>query len=1287
MAFPQTPLPLQVDISLDGTTWTDISSDVRAEQKIRITRGRADWGQQVDFGRCSLALSNTDGTYSPRNPEGTYYGQIGRNTPVRVSVNTGSVALDLPGGVGDYATTPDHADLDITGDIDIRFDATLLNWAQAEYPETGQTDYPYTELIGKDATGDRSWALYTRLGRLRFEWRASGGGTGTVTSAVLPLTTSGRLAVRVTMDVDDGSSQHVITFYTSDSISGTWTQLGNATTGSGTTDIRAGTAALRIGDIASAESAWHHPAIGQVHAAQVRSGIGGTIVANPDFTAQADGATSFADSAGRTWSLAGNTEITNRKVRFVGEVASWTPRWDTGGLDVITEVEAAGVMRRLSQGVVPVKSPAYRAYTNETATNVVAYWPMEDAGNATELASAFEGHPSMTFTDTVTPAAYEDWVGSDALPTVTTGELQVTVPTYTLNSVNRSSILMFFKVPAAGVVSTQRLLWLSQSGTATYWDIQVNTSGNLNIRAFDNEGVNILDTGFGSDSVNGLEKVLIFSLAQSGGSVAYSLTVYDIADSLDTAVPDDTLSSFTISGTLGSRITGRVTKVRLCRDGAMNGTAIGHLVLGNDISSFTATAGALVGWNAETAAARIARLGREEDLHAYPTRVGDEQCGVQARSTALDLMRTAETVDEGILAEQRSILGIRHINRASLYNQTAALTLDYTGTDGLVVPLDPVDDDQSVTNDVTVVRDGGSSARLTLDTGTLSTQNPPDGIGLYDTSHTLNLLDDTQPLHHAGWQLHLGTWDETRFPQVTVNLASAPASIAGAAAVDVGSRIQITNPPAWLPPDTLDLLVQGYSETLDQFTWTLTFNCTPFGPFNVATEGDSLYNRADTAGCELAEALTTSEADVDVLTTSGPVWVTANPVLTANPDFETDLTGWNADGSTISRVATPDKRSFSGDWSLQMTPDGVAEFPNAGSDHVAAVVGQSYVGSGWLRCATSRLVSLSVNWFDVSDVYLSTDSDDISVTADEWTWFEVTATAPASTAFANIAPTLGSTPPSTDVLLADEVTLRLAGGTPQEFPFDTRAGGEVMEVTACTSACKDVFGRTETDTWGDADIGGTWTNVGGVAGNFDVAGGVGTHTLTSVDVSRRSLLTAPHADFDIYCDIATSALATGASLTGAVMARYLDIDNMYMARLEFTTSNTIVLAIRKRLAASESVLGTYTTRLTHVAGTYVRVRFQGSGTALKARAWQVGALEPGLWDVEVTDSSLTAAGSIGCRSVSVTGNTNVNPIVSYDNFDLVNPQTMTVTRSVNGVTKTHASGTDVRLAYPAYTAL
>jgi hypothetical protein len=153
--------------------------------------------------------------------------------------------------------------------------------------------------------------------------------------------------------------------------------------------------------------------------------------------------------------------------------------------------------------------------------------------------------------------------------------------------------------------------------------------------------------------------------------------------------------------------------------------------------------------------------------------------------------------------------------------------------------LEPTDDDQTVRNDITVQRTDGSSSRVTLDTGTLSTLAPPSGVGRYTDSVTLNLASDSQTLDHAGWLLHLGTWDETRYPVVKVVLSKVPGSLETAAAVDVGDRIQITNPPAWLPPDTIDLMVQGYSETLDQFTWNLDFNCTPAGPWDVAWAGDA----------------------------------------------------------------------------------------------------------------------------------------------------------------------------------------------------------------------------------------------------------------------------------------------------------------------------------------------------------------------------------------------------------------------------------------------------------------
>ena len=1288
MAFPETILPLQVDLSLDGTTWTDVTSDVRGDDQIRITRGRSDWGQQVDAGRCSLTLSNTDGKYSPRNPESPYFGQIGRNTPVRVSVNTGSVALDLAGASGDLAFTADHATLDITGDIDIRFDATLLNWYLADR-DLGQVDTSLrTELIGKfSTTGDqRSWILYTRHGYLALEW--SEAGTSTVKSVTstqqLAIPASGRLAVRVTLDVNNGASGHTAVFYTSDSISGTWTQLGDAVVGSGTTSIFASTATLRIGD---ATNITYDEAIGSVHAAQVRTGIGGTVVANPDFTAQTSGATSFVDSAGRTWQLNGTAAITNRKVRFVGEVASWTPRWDTGGHDVVTEVEAAGVMRRLAQGAVPAKSPMYREFTNPTRANIPAYWPMEDGSDATELASAFDGHAPIQLTGAVTPAGYSDWRASDALPTIDTGSMRVTVPTYTATSY--LFVRFFAHVPAAGPVSTQRLISFTQSGTAITWSLYVSTGGGLDLRAYNNEGTQILASGFFAFNIND-EKVSIgIELTQDGSDIDYTLFVYYIDDS---SLSDAVASA--IAGTLSGYTVGRATSVRFGQDGAMNGTAVGHLAIADSNTAFIGTVGALHGWEGETAAARIHRLGLEEDIAAFATAPGDETMGVQSRDTVLALMRNAGEVDEGILAEQRSILGIRHVQRTSLYNQPVTLTLDYTGDDGLVAPLGPVDDDQSVTNDVTVSRDGGSSARAVLETGALSTQSPPDGIGLYDVAYTLKLHDDTQPTHHAGWRLHIGTWDEIRTPQVTVNLANAPASIEAAAAVDVGSRIQITNPPVWLPPDTLDLLVQGYSEVLDQFTWTITYNCAPAGPFNVAWSGDDdnatverEFVWGDTEGSELADGLDETDTAVHVLTTVEPRWtddvgdtpfdlrvggevmtVTApHSLINTNPFFTSATTGWTAQNGSIARSTAqvnPHPRAAA---SLLITPNGSSSFGGATCSAVSVLPGVQYTVSLWAYSpgGHSNLQPM-VDWFNSGGTYISSGTaSGTAVAAGVWTYLEATYTAPSTAATGLVWARHDGTPAASAVWYAWAVRI-------------TRTKSSWLH---------DTFPRTAASGWGTADTGQAWSTGGGTAADFSVTGGYGAHRLATVNASRRTFVDFAYSDFDVYVSMTTSATATGGFLSGGPTGRYVDSDNLYMARVEVSTANALTLTIRKRVAAVETSLGSYSLMDTYTAGTYVRVRFQTMGSTLRAKAWLASGLEPGPWQITVTDTDLTDSDFIGLRSISSSSNTNVNPEIRYDDFEVVNPQTLTVTRSQNGVVKTHAAEADVRLAFPTYSAL
>jgi len=258
---------------------------------------------------------------------------------------------------------------------------------------------------------------------------------------------------------------------------------------------------------------------------------------------------------------------------------------------------------------------------------------------------------------------------------------------------------------------------------------------------------------------------------------------------------------------------------------------------------------------------------------------------------------------------------------------------------------------------------------------------------------------------------------------------------------------------------------------------------------------------------------------------------------------------------------------------------------------------------------------------------------------------------------------------------------------PADMPVDLRLGGEVVRLTETDPWLTDTFTRSVSSGWGTSDTGQSWGNGGGTATDFAVGSGYGSHTLTTVDISRRNFTDFLRTQVDAYVSITTSATATGGSLYGGLLGRYIDGANFYMARVEFTTANGVNLEFRKRINDVETSLGTYTTSLTHVPGTFLRLRFVVSGTSLKAKVWTAGTTEFPGWQIEATDTQLGSAALFGFRSIASAANTNVNPQVRYDDLAVVNPQVLNVTRGINGVVKSHAAGTSVSLAYPTYIAL
>lgn len=218
-------------------------------------------------------------------------------------------------------------------------------------------------------------------------------------------------------------------------------------------------------------------------------------------------------------------------------------------------------------------------------------------------------------------------------------------------------------------------------------------------------------------------------------------------------------------------------------------------------------------------------------------------------------------IDEMIVTTEAPGLAYRTL--ASTLNRDETLILDFDQKQ-VAFPLEPTYDDQSLANDVGVTREGGSTQRWTVETGPLSVQPPPNGVGRYSQDYTRVVETDTQASQLAAWLGHLGTWDEHRIPEVSVNLRRHPTLIPTAALCEPGLRVKAINPPLWLPPEDIDQIIQGSSESIDINEWDLTFNTTPSRVNRVMVLDDDDRSRLDSANSTLENAITSSATSMVV---------------------------------------------------------------------------------------------------------------------------------------------------------------------------------------------------------------------------------------------------------------------------------------------------------------------------------------------------------------------------------------------------------------------------------------
>lgn len=586
----------------------------------------------------------------------------------------------------------------------------------------------------------------------------------------------------------------------------------------------------------------------------------------------------------------------DKNYRFWGEVPAWPESWDGTDTDVWIDVEAAGILRRLGQGTTPLRSTMYRGLTSAATAAPVAYWPCEDGSQSTSLASALGGQP-MTITGSPSIGGDSGFACSAALPVLNAATFTGQVAAYPVTGQTQVRFLLY--LPNAPADGTQLLRARTVGGTVAYWAVVYNSGGNLSLQGLDTDGLTVLCTSgtlpFAADghTVDSARTRVSMELTQSGSNVAWTLGALSAVNAFN----------WQYSGTFTSQTVNRVTAVTVSPGQTITTGVFGHVSVQSTVTSAFDLYGQVTAFVGETVAARLGRLCQEQGVnYTNVVALSANKMGAQAPATFPDLLQECVDVDQGILFERETALGLALYPRIVMYNQSARLTLSYPGNQLSAVPA-PVPDDQIIRNSITVSRPSGSSATAVLPTGPLSVQSPPLGVGVLPDSPTINVQTDDVLPSHAGWRLHIGTVNEPRYPAISVNLAHPAVAPLRNSVLRVifGSRIVVTNPPSRIGGDISQIVI-GIQETLTHFEHRLTFVCQPESPYRVGVVG-STVRRVDSANSVLAADMTPTGGTAQVTAVSGQPWTT-NP--TAFP-FDITIGG---EQMTVSGIDSSTPQNF-----------------------------------------------------------------------------------------------------------------------------------------------------------------------------------------------------------------------------------------------------------------------------------------------------------------------------------------------------------------------------------------
>lgn len=246
---------MRTEFNLGSLGWTDVTEDVQLQGDVEIGRGKPDEQTTMTPSTLTMTVNNEDGRYFDGNPTGPYFGNLGRNTPVRVSMPEGASYVRFRDDTTSFVSGPTGG---ITpNDLDFQFDMTLDNWRAAQ------------QIAGKwNGTSD-SWALLLNdFGSLTLNISTTGTDTKQLFSQVpLPIPPGRRGCIRFTYH--SASSKADLYFSPGGGLlNAQWEHIDTITFG-GSNPMFAGTATTVLGNINNSVFSGTPSITGKLHAARM----------------------------------------------------------------------------------------------------------------------------------------------------------------------------------------------------------------------------------------------------------------------------------------------------------------------------------------------------------------------------------------------------------------------------------------------------------------------------------------------------------------------------------------------------------------------------------------------------------------------------------------------------------------------------------------------------------------------------------------------------------------------------------------------------------------------------------------------------------------------------------------------------------------------------------------------------------------------------------------------------------------------------------------------------------